>query len=66
MYIIQTTKRFEKDYKKIFKSGRRDIQKIDSLMRMLANGERLEPKFRDHNLTGDYIAGNVILNLTGS
>ncbi len=54
MYIIQTTSRFEKDYKRIAKSGQKDMRKIKNVMYKLASGERLESKFRDHNLSGNY------------
>lgn len=54
MCIIQTTSRFEKDYKKIKKSGRSDMQKIKDVMYALAAGEKLEPKFRDHGLSGNF------------
>jgi mRNA interferase YafQ len=54
MYIIQTTARFEKDYKKIKKSGRYDMQKIKYVMHKLAAGEKLEPKFRNHILSGNF------------
>jgi mRNA interferase YafQ len=54
MYTIQTTNRFEKDFKRVHKSGQKDMQKIKALMRKLANGERLDPKHNDHPLIGNY------------
>ncbi|HNZ26850.1 MAG TPA: type II toxin-antitoxin system YafQ family toxin [Spirochaetota bacterium] len=55
MLIIQTTKQFEKDYKKIFKSGQKDMEKIKKIMTQLANSEQLEEKHRDHILIGNHI-----------
>jgi len=54
MYIIETTNQFEKDYKKIQKSGQKNMQKIKTLMFRLANKEKLELKHKDHFLIGNF------------
>ena len=53
--IVWTTQ-FKKDYKLAQKRGQ-DINLLDNCIRTLAAGEELEPKFRDHNLTGRW-SGN--------
>jgi len=50
--IVWTTQ-FKKDYKLAQKRGG-DIALLDDIIRVLAAGEELEPKFRDHNLTGNW------------
>ena len=54
MYKVITTNRFEKDFKKILKSGNKDINKLKIIMKKLANGEQLEEKNKDHVLIGNY------------
>ena len=53
MYKRIITNQFVKDYKKSIKSGK-DRNKIDSLMCKLTNQEPLEPKHKEHILTGNY------------
>lgn len=48
--IVWTTQ-FKKDYKLAEKRGL-DIALLDDCIRMLAAGEELVPKFRNHNLSG--------------
>ena len=63
MRKIQTTKQFDRDYKKILKSGNKDLRKLQSIMRQLVNCEILDSKFKDHKL----IAPDIILfERTGS
>ena len=50
--IVWTTQ-FKKDYKLAQKRGL-NINVLDDCIRTLAAGEELEPKFRDHNLTGNW------------
>ncbi|OFW49077.1 MAG: hypothetical protein A2163_00650 [Actinobacteria bacterium RBG_13_35_12] len=54
MYIIQTTHQFEKDYKRIQKSGQKNMQKIKTIMQRLADAEALEAKHKDHKLISNY------------
>ena len=50
--IVWTTQ-FKKDYKLAEKRGQ-DIGILDDCIRALAAGEELDPKFRDHALTGNW------------
>lgn len=49
MYRAVPTKQYIKDVKKLSKSGY-DISKLIKVEKMLANGEKLPPKYRDHGL----------------
>lgn len=48
-YNIVRTNKFKKQYKKILKQGK-DEAKIIKVFIALANGETLEPKYKDHAL----------------
>ena len=52
-YEIRFTNQFKKDMKLAQKQGK-DIDKLFSVVNILASGEPLPEKFRDHDLTGDY------------
>ena len=45
--------KFKKDYKKAERQGK-DLQKLKKIMVQLAKEESLEPKHKDHYLTGNY------------
>ncbi len=47
------TKQFEKDLKKMEKRGKA-LNKIKKIIRKLVNEERLEAKYKDHKLVGNY------------
>lgn len=47
------TKQFTRDLKRILKRGK-DKEKIKSIILKLTAEEKLEPKFRDHKLLGNY------------
>ena len=49
------TTQFDKDIKKIKKSGNRNIEKLTDVILKLINEEKLPAKNRDHKLIGDYI-----------
>lgn len=51
-YTIRITANFKKDYKKISKQGK-DKNKLIKVLETIANGEELEPKYKDHSLTDD-------------
>ncbi len=53
MRIPRHTKRFRRDYAKFKRSGKA-IRKLDAVMGMLIDGERLPPKYRDHPLQGEW------------
>lgn len=53
MYLIRTTKLFEKDIKKYKKRGR-NLQKMYFIINELAKTNPLPIKYRDHKLVGNY------------
>lgn len=54
MYELISTKRFKKDLKNIIKSGF-DISLLDKVITILLSGKPLPPKYKDHNLTGNFV-----------
>ena len=52
-YNIRRTSRFDRDLKKAQRQGQ-NLDKLKAVIVMLAHGERLDEKYRDHNLHGDY------------
>ena len=52
MTIIYTTQ-FKRDYKKIKKQNK-ELNKLKLLIEKLIFGEKLEPKYKDHQLTGAF------------
>ena len=48
-YGIVTSNKFNKQLKKIIKQGK-DIEKLSKVVKKLANGEKLESKYKDHAL----------------
>lgn len=52
-YEVKFTAQFKRDLKLAKKRGK-DIEKLFAVVEKLANGEALEVKFRDHDLSGDY------------
>ena len=53
-YDVKFTAKFKKDLKLAKKQGR-NIEKLFEVVEKLADGEKLDAKFRDHELTGDYV-----------
>lgn len=53
-YDIEITSRFKSEYKKIKKQGR-DINKLIDVLETLANGEELDPKYKNHRLINNKI-----------
>ena len=51
-YRVFKAKRFRKSLKKMLRRGK-DINKINDVILKLANGETLDPKYKDHALSGD-------------
>ena len=51
-YIVKYTNKFSKDLKLIKKRGY-DIKLLEKIVKMLANGEKLPIKNKDHALKGD-------------
>ena len=54
MYKIRPTSQFKKDYKKIQKDPTKDISELKTVLNMLAAGETLPPKYKDHALKGSF------------
>lgn len=50
--LSQTTQ-FVRDVKRMTKRGK-DITKLEQVVRILAEGERLDPRHRDHPLRGEW------------
>jgi mRNA interferase YafQ len=53
MRMPSFTNQFGKDLKKMERRGK-TLSKIKKVIRKLVNEERLEPKFKDHKLIGNY------------
>lgn len=53
-YEIKNTTQFKKDYKLAKRRGL-DISLLKSIVTKLANGESLDPKYKDHPLNGNWI-----------
>lgn len=54
MYNIRPSTKFQKDLKRAQKRGY-NLSLLTEVIRLLANGESLPEKYRDHNLSGNYI-----------
>ena len=52
-YEVKLTNQFKKDLKLAKKQGK-DADKLFAVVEKLANGESLEEKYRDHDLSGNY------------
>jgi mRNA interferase YafQ len=50
---IHYTTQFKKDYKRIRKQNK-DLSKIRAVIEKLAAGQLLEPKYHDHQLSGNW------------
>ncbi len=53
MKTIRMCNQFKKDLKKIQKQGKR-LEKLDLVVRMIAENKSLDTKYRDHKLLGNY------------
>ena len=52
-YDLQFTSQFKKDLK-LAKTQNKDLCKLFEVIDILANGETLDAKYKDHSLTGNY------------
>ena len=52
-YTIEISSKFKKDYKLAKKRGY-NMALLQEVVDLLASGETLPDKYRDHSLTGDY------------
>ena len=57
LYEIKSTSKFDKELKKINKQNK-NLDKLIYVVEKLANGEKLEPKYKNHNLVNDSIYKN--------
>lgn len=53
MLDIRYSTKFKKDYKTILKRGY-NPQLLQNVLEILCNEKSLPPKYKDHNLTGNY------------
>ena len=51
-YTVRRTKKFRKELKKLLRRGA-DLDKLETVVNILAKGETLPPQYHDHALTGD-------------
>ena len=51
-YLVKSTSKFNRDLKRVYKQGK-DISKLEAVVKKLANGEQLDAKYKNHNLTND-------------
>lgn len=52
IYFVKPSNRFQRDLKRLQKRGY-DMQLLTEVIKMLANGEVLAPKYHDHVLSGE-------------
>ncbi len=52
-YEVKFTAQFKKDLK-LAKKQNKDLDKLFELVEILANGEKLDERYRDHALSGEY------------
>ena len=53
MLTIKYHNSFKKDYKRIVRRGY-DVKFMEKVIELLASANPLPPKYKDHDLTGDY------------
>ena len=54
MYIVDSTKAYRKAYKRVSKHKDFNRQVLEYIIDALSRGEKLEPKYQDHQLTGEF------------
>ena len=53
-YTVKHTKQFKKDYK-LAKKQNKKLERLQAVVTLLANGEKLPEHCDDHNLTGNWV-----------
>ncbi len=53
MYTVKPTTRFQKDLKRLQKRGY-DMALLTQVIKLLADGQELPPRNRDHSLSGNF------------
>ena len=70
MYLIRYSHKFSKSYSKLVKGGLKESvqQEVNSTIKMLASGHKLDMGYRDHKLIGElagyrecHIQGDLLL-----
>jgi mRNA interferase YafQ len=54
MYKIGSTKSYRKAYSRVSKHNNFESDVLNEIIDTLASGERLDAKYRDHQLTGEF------------
>lgn len=54
MYRVRSTKAYRKAHKRVSKHKNFEQNVLDEIIDTLARGEKLEPKYQDHQLTGEF------------
>jgi len=54
MYVVRPTTKFQRDLKRAEKRGY-NISLLTNVIKLLAAGKTLPQKYKDHDLSGDYI-----------
>lgn len=53
-YRVSYSGDFKRDFKRVKRQGC-DMEKLEKVLELLVNGEKLPPKYRDHKLGGEYL-----------
>jgi mRNA interferase YafQ len=54
MYFVKESKKFRRLVKRYLRSGKIERVDIQDIVEILARGEKLESKYKDHELKGDF------------
>jgi len=54
MYLVRSTKAYRKELKRVSKHRNFYEDSLNHIIDTLRRGERLEPKYLDHQLTGEF------------
>ncbi|OGI95542.1 hypothetical protein A2917_03255 [Candidatus Nomurabacteria bacterium RIFCSPLOWO2_01_FULL_42_17] len=54
MYHKHYTKRFQKSFKKVIRSGKIKREEVEFVINILASGDKLAPNYQDHPLHGRF------------
>jgi mRNA interferase YafQ len=52
-YQVRLARQYQKDIKRLQRSGRYNLYKLDAVINLLAKGQELPPHHRRHRLQGD-------------
>lgn len=53
-YLVKPTSKFQKDLKRIHRRGY-NLALLTEVIKIIANGEKLPARYKDHNLNGNYV-----------